>query len=164
MGVINKVKQLSRWASAGVVAAALTLALLAPARASAADDVQTIHVSGTFQTSIGEPCADGNPECTRDNLAGDLAGKNDLTLISAVFTNPMITYHDDTRIFSQYGEFHGDEHGEINQPDGSFHSTAVLTSVDGCGSTLVLHNEGVIDLVELTDQGTYDGVLTLKSC
>lgn len=149
-----------------VAALVLAVMFVSPVSAQAAP----AHVSGQFQTlALTCPPPDDTEQCVIDQLSGDLVGTNKLVTTSFTETATTIAYFDATTITITAGPyagmvFSGQEHGVINVNTGEFHSTARLTSTDGCGSRLVTHNNGVINLETLEDSGTYHGSIVIKGC
>jgi hypothetical protein len=152
------------------VIALLGVALL-PSSVSADEAPAVMLVQGHFAT-LSTSCPE-TPSCAVDRLTGDLDGTNTLTLLScqpsvcttAPETASLIAYHDHAVVVSQFGTFAGDEHGTIKPlSGGQLNAVDNLTSTDGCGSQLFLHNQGVIDVTTFIDSGTYTGVLVLRPC
>lgn len=149
-----------------VTAFVLAAMLVSPVSAQA----EPARVSGEFQTlALTCPPPDDDEQCVIDELSGDLIGTNKLVTTSFVETNHTIAYFDVSTITVTAGPyagmvFEGEEHGVINVQTGEFHSTGRLMSTDGCGSRLIIHNNGVIDLDTLEDSGTYQGTIIIKDC
>jgi hypothetical protein len=145
---------------------ALAFMLVSPVSAQA----EPARISGDFHTiALTCPPPDDDEQCVIDELGGDLVGTNKLVTTSFVETNRTIAYFDTSTITITAGPyagmtFEGQEHGVINVQTGEFHSTGRLTSTDGCGSRLITHNNGVIDLNTLEDSGAYQGTIIIKSC
>lgn len=156
-----------------MVAAVVATVLLVAGPAPAADPPSVILVHGQFKT-YSTTCPSGNEFCAIDKLTGDIEGFNTLTLLTcqpspacmtAPETLPLIAYHDSVETQTQYGTFVGDEHGTIKPlSGGDLNAFDVLTSKDGCGSQLFLHNQGTIDVTTFLDEGVYDGELILRPC
>ncbi len=148
--------------------AALVLAAMLVSPVSA--EAEPALISGQFQTlALTCPPPDDDEQCVIDRLSGDIVGTNKLVTTSFAETDHAIAYFDTSTITITAGPyagmvFEGEEHGVINVLTGEFHSTGRLTSTDGCGSRLITHNDGVIDLDTLEDSGSYRGTIVVKGC
>jgi hypothetical protein len=162
-----------RLVQAGVLAAAVSLAIMGPgaAVASAATTGQrhghtesTIAVAGHFQTADNPACSVPSSDCITDQLTGSFIGRNELTTKDFTQTSTVITYHDQTVITVNGGAFAGkqyagNEHGKISINSGHFHSCAEFTATDGSGDTLIMRYRGFIDLANNHDNGSYVGAI-----
>jgi hypothetical protein len=173
-------KSIARLIQGLVIVSALTLVAW-PAMVSA-EDAQVFQVSGTFgcapdqtsgctPTQISCPPPEDQVDCAIDTFTGSLVGTDKLVTQFLYTTGQFWSYEDAVTINvttdisgvpATTFTLVGSEHGVIDSTTGEFHGQSVST--DACGSILNIHTDGVINLDEFSDYGTYSGTLVVKSC